>query len=257
MVARDRDRGESVRDAIFRATGNGMIQVIVADLEVQADVRRVASEFLARHDRLHVLVNDAGAVFGRRQVTPDGLERTFALNHLAPFLLTNLLREALVAGAPARVVTVASDAARGGRIDLGDLQRERHFRGMPAYNASKLANVAFTFELARRLEGTGVTANAMAPGFTRTAWGDAMPGLWGLGIRLGMTAGLARSPAKGAETVVYLARSPEIAGVTGAYFRDLKQVRAPSAAYDVRLQDALWRASARLTGLPSESAAVA
>jgi NAD(P)-dependent dehydrogenase (short-subunit alcohol dehydrogenase family) len=255
MVARDRARGEAVHDALFRATGNGMIHLVVADLATQADVRRVAAEFLARHDRLHVLVNDAGAVFGDRQVTRDGLEQTFALNHVAPFLLTNLLLDTLVASAPSRVITVSSDAARSGRLDLRDLQAERRYRGMAAYGASKLANVVFTFELARRLAGTGVTANAMTPGFTKTSWGADMPGLWGLGIRLGKV--LARSPEKGAETVVYLAQSPAVAGVSGGYFHDLKQVKAPSAAYDERLQDALWRASARLTGLPAASSAVA
>jgi NAD(P)-dependent dehydrogenase (short-subunit alcohol dehydrogenase family) len=251
MVARDRAKAEHVRDELFRTTCNDAVEVLVADLSVQADVRRVAAEFLGRHDRLHVLVNDAGAAYGKRHLTADGVELTWALNHLAPFLLTNLLLDALVDSAPARIVTVSSDAARQGVIDLGDLQGTgRRFRPMAIYGDTKLANILFAFELARRLQGTATTATCLHPGFVRTRWGNGLSPAFRAGIRVAHV--LARSPEKGAETVVYLAASPEAEGLTGLFFHDLRPATAPPAAYDERLAAELWRESARLTGMSAD-----
>ena len=227
--------------------------MLVADLSLQADVRRAAAEFLARHDTLHVLVNDAGAAYGRRRLTADGVELTWAVNHLAPFLLTNLLLEVLANSVPARVVTVSSDAARQGVIDLGDLQGTgRRYRPMSTYGDTKLANILFTFELARRLHGSGVTATCLHPGFVRTRWGNGLSPAFRAGIRVAHV--LARSPEKGAETVVYLAASPESEGMTGLFFHDLRPVSAPPAAYDELLAAGLWQESARLTGISATAA---
>ena len=248
LVARDRARGHAVRDELVRATGNEAVDVVVADLSSRAGVRRAAAEFQARHDRLHVLVNDAGAVYGKRRLTADGIERTWALNHLAPFLLTGLLADALARGAPARVVTVSSDAARQGVIDLADLQgAHRRFHPMAVYGATKLANILFTFELARRRHGDGVTATCMHPGLVRTRWGRDLPPMFRAGVRVAHF--VARSPEKGAETVVYLAASPDVAGANGLFYHDRRPVSAPPAAYDEELAAGLWRRSAELTGL--------
>jgi retinol dehydrogenase 14 len=248
LVARDPAKGRAVRDELAGATGNEHIEVIVADLSLQADVRRVAAEFLARHDRLHVLVNDAGAIYGRRRLTADGVELTWALNHLAPFLLTGLLGDTLAASAPARVVTVSSDAARQGVIDLADLQGlHRRYRPLAVYGDTKLANILFTFELARRLRGSGVTATCLHPGLVRTHWGSGLGPAFRLGVRAAQLA--ARTPGKGAETVTWLAGSPEAEGQTGLFYHDRQAVSAPPAAYDDELAAGLWRQSARLTGL--------
>ena len=243
-----RARGQAVREELVRDTGNEAVEVVVADLSLQADVRRAAAEFRARHDRLHVLVNDAGAVYGKRRLTADGIERTWALNHLAPFLLTELLSGTLARGAPARVVTVSSDAARQGVIDLADLQgARRRFRPMAVYGATKLANILFTFELARRRQGDGVTATCMHPGLVRTRWGRDLPPAFRAGVHVAHL--VARSPDKGAETVVYLAASPAVEGVSGLFYYDRRPVNAPPAAYDQELAAELWRRSAALTGL--------
>ena len=171
ITGRDRARAEAAAAAIARESGNPAIDIFVADMSSQADVRRLAGEVLATYPRLDVLLNNVGGFWAHRHVTADGLEHTFALNHLAPFLLTSLLLDRLIASAPARIVTVSSGAQSLGKIDFDDLMGERKYSGQQAYNQSKLANVMFTYELARRLEGTGVTANALHPGVTNTAFG--------------------------------------------------------------------------------------
>ncbi len=187
----------------------------------------------------------------KRRLTADGVELTWALNHLAPFLLTDLLLDALVGSAPARVVTVSSDAARQGVIDLGDLQGAgRRFRPMAVYGDTKLANILFTFELARRLRGTGVTATCLHPGFVRTRWGNGLSPAFRAGIRVAHV--VARTPEKGAETVVYLAASPEAESHDGLFFHDLRPVTAPPAAYDEHLAADLWQESGRLTGISGD-----
>jgi NAD(P)-dependent dehydrogenase (short-subunit alcohol dehydrogenase family) len=248
LIARDRAKGEAVRAELAGAAGDDRIEIIVADLSLQAEVRGAAAEFLARHDRLHVLVNDAGAIYGRRRLTADGVELTWALNHLAPFLLTGLLVDALSRSAPARVVTVSSDAARQGVIDLADLQGlRRRFRPMAVYGDTKLANILFTFELARRLRDTGVTATCLHPGFVRTHWGNGLRPAFRLGVQAAHL--VARSPAKGAETVAWLAAAPEAEGLSGLFYFDRQAVSAPPAAYDDELAAGLWRESEQLTGL--------
>lgn len=252
IVGRDRARAERAAGTIRRAVGADPapeIDVFVADLSSQADVRRLAAEVLAAYPRLDVLVNNVGGYWAHRHTTADGLERTFALNHLAPYLLTRLLLDRLVESAPARVVTVSSGAQALGRIDLDDLQGEHHYRGQRAYNQSKLANVLFTYELARRLEGTGVTANALHPGVVATGFGREDSGAW-MGLLLPVVRPFLKTPAEGAATSVHLASSPDVAGVSGRYFANGTARRSSRRSYDEQLARRLWEVSAELTGLP-------
>ena len=246
IVARDQTRGEAVLAEVEAKTGH-TADLLLADLSSMEAVRNLAQEFRARYDRLDVLVNNAGAVFSQRSVTVDGYERTFALNHLAYFLLTNLLVDLLRSNAPARVVNVSSTAHKGAVLDFDDLQSEQRYAGWRAYGRSKLANILFTHELARRLEGTGVTANCLHPGVVSTGFNKNN----GLLMRIGMT--LARpfliSPEKGAQTIVYLASSPDVEGVTGEYFVNCTATTSSPASYDDEAARRLWEVSARLTGL--------
>jgi len=231
LVGRDPQKGEATAREIREATANEDVEFLRADLSWQAAIRELADRVLAEYDRLHVLVNCAGAFFRDRRVTIDGLEMTFALNHLAYFLLTTLLLDLLQGTAPARIVNVTSGAQSMGRIDFEDLQGERRYRGQAAYNQSKLANVLFTYELARRLDGTGVTINCVHPGWVRTDFGrQNQPLAWGLMIAVVVP--FMRSPEKGAETVVYLASDPDVETVTGKYFHDLKPKRSSKLSYD-------------------------
>jgi len=218
-----------------------------ADFASLADVRRLASELLAAHPRIDVLANNAGLIAGRRRLTEDGHELTFAVNHLAPFLLTNLLLDRLRESAPARVVTTSSDAHRGGLIDLDDLTGERGWRSGRAYGTSKLANILFTRELARRLEGTGVVANCFHPGVIRTRLTRKANPIVNLGARV--IAPFLGSPKSGAETLVYLATSDEAGGVSGGYFVNSRPGRPNAQAQDDSLAELLWERSEELTGL--------
>jgi retinol dehydrogenase 12 len=246
--ARSPARGEAARDRIARATGSARLEVALADLSVQSEVRRLAAEVARTHDRLDVLVNNAGMVATRRQQTADGIELTWAVNHLAPFLLTNLLTDLLVASAPSRVVTVSSGAHAGARMDLDDPQFERRrYSGMAVYGQSKLANVLFTTELARRLRGTGVTVNCLHPGVVGSEFGIRPGGLLSLGWRIIKPFTL--SPERGARTSVYLATSPAVADVTGGYFFRCRQIEPSRSARDPELAQRLWELSERMTGL--------
>lgn len=246
VVGRDAERTRAAVADIAAASANAAVDGYVADLSSQADVRRLAGEVLDAYPRLDVLVNNVGGFWATRHVTADGLERTFALNHLAGFLLTRLLLERLQASAPARIVTVSSGAQSMGRLDFDDLQGERDYSGQRAYNASKLANVMFTYELARRLEGTGVTATVLHPGVTRTAFGSEDPARsWRFMMPLVMP--FMKTPAKGAETPVYLASSPEVEGVTGAYFANRRPKTSNTLSYDTGAAARLWRVSEELT----------
>jgi NAD(P)-dependent dehydrogenase (short-subunit alcohol dehydrogenase family) len=248
LGARTRERGEAARDRIARATGSDRLELAVADLAVQADVRRLAEEVARGHDRLDVLVNNAGGIRSRREETPDGIEWTWAVNHLAPFLLTNLLADLLKASAPARVVTVSSDAHIGARLDLDDLQfTRRRYAAMAVYGQSKLANILFTVELARRLQGAGVAANCLHPGVVGSEFGSKSGGVFALGWRL--VKPFALSTEKGARTSIYLATSPDVAGVTGSYFVRSQPVTPSSQAQDADLARGLWEVSERMTGL--------
>jgi retinol dehydrogenase 14 len=248
VVGRSAARGAVAADAVRRRMPSAQVDVFEADLSSQAEVRRLAAEVRQAYPRLDVLVNNVGGYWAHRHVTADGLEHTFALNHLAPFLLTHELRELLVASAPARVVTVSSGAQAMGRIDLDDLQGERSYDGQRAYNQSKLANVLFTYELARRLEGTGVTATVLHPGVTRTAFGQEDSRRW-MRLMLPVVRPFMKTPERGASTVAYLASSPEVAGVTGAYFANRRPKRSSKSSYDLDLAGRLWAVSAALVGV--------
>ncbi len=243
-ICRSEARGAPVLEAIGRRGGSGRAALLAADLSSQRQVRAVAAAFRRRFDRLDVLVNNAGVAGAKpRQVTEDGLERTFAVNHLAPFLLTALLRDMLEASAPARVVTVSSAAHRYAALDFDDLQGVRRYSPFGAYCRSKLANVLFTRELARRLEGTGVTATCMHPGVVATALFRDAP-RW---VRAFFASPLVLTPERGADTVLHLASAPEVAGMSGHYFVRRKSVRPSRASRDDDAARRLWAASEALT----------
>jgi NAD(P)-dependent dehydrogenase (short-subunit alcohol dehydrogenase family) len=246
VVGRDPGRAEATAAAI-QADGAPPPKVEIADLARLDQVRALAGRLNQTLDRVDVLINNAGLVLNERQVTPDGYEHVFAVNHLAPFLLTNLLRPKLTASAPARVITVSSDAHTAARLDLDDPNLEHGWSSWRSYSNSKLANILFTRELARRLDGTGVTANCLHPGVVRTGFGrDARP-LMRVGITIAKPFML--SPERGADTMVYLASSPDVAAKTGGYYVK-RQLREPSAAArDDGLARRLWEISERLTGL--------
>jgi NAD(P)-dependent dehydrogenase (short-subunit alcohol dehydrogenase family) len=254
LVGRDAARAQATAAAIAAETGNPAVEFLVADLSSQAQVRALADAYRQRHDRLHVLVNNAGAVFARRGITVDGLERTFALNHLAPFLLTNLLLPTLQASGPARIVTVASAAHSGASLDFDDLQHERgRYRSFQVYGQSKLANILFTYELAHRLQGTNVTANALHPGFVASNFGKSEGGIWGPIFTLLRPAMI--NVERGAETSIYLASSPDVEGVSGQYFVKCKPAHSSRQSYDEAAQHRLWEVSEQLTGLTATTTA--
>ena len=252
VVGRDPAKGEATMAEIRTVTGNPRVELLCADLSSQAAVRRAATDYRRSHDRLHLLVNNAGGQWATRHTTADGLELTFALNHLAYFLLTNLLLEMLRSSAPARIVNVTSSAQALGDIHFDDLQFERRYRGQAAYNQSKLANVLFTYELARRLDGTGVTVNCLAPGVTRTNFGRDDSGPL-MRLLSPLARPFMRSPEEGAATAVWLASSPEAEGVTGRYYLRRRARPTPRRSsrrsYDTDLARRLWRVSEELTGL--------
>ena len=251
IVGRDAGRAEAAAREVMAQAGHDGVDVFLADVSAQGQVRSLADEVLATYPRLDVLVNNVGGYWAHRHETVDGLERTFAVNHLAPFLLTNLLLDRLVHSAPARVVTVSSGAQAMGRLDFDDLQGARGYNGQRAYNQSKLANVVFTYELARRLEGTGVTANALHPGVVRTAFGQEDAGTW-MRIMLPVVRRFMKSPEDGARTSIHLASSPDVEGVTGAYFANSTPRRSSPRSYDRAAAARLWEVSAALVGLPAE-----
>jgi len=246
IVARDRAKGEATVEEIRRATENDRVDALVADLSSQQSIREVADAFCREHDQLDVLVNCAGAFFRKRHVTVDGLEMTFALNHLAYFLLTNLLLEPLKRSGSARVLNVSAPATT--RIDFDDLQGERRYRPFTAFGASKVVNLMFTFELPRRLAGTGITVNAIHPGRVRSNIMREAPAPFRLLTRL-----VSCSPQRAGVAIADLATSPEFAGRTGRFFRDGKEIRASAEAMDVGLQLRLWEVSEALTSPRSES----
>jgi len=249
IVGRSQERCDATVDRIRRATGNVHVDALVGDLSRKSEVERVAAEARERLPRLDVLVNNAGAVFLDRRETPDGLERTFALNHMAYFTLTAHLLDLLKKSAPARVVNVSSRAHFGGELDFGDLQLARSFSGTRAYSNSKLANVLFTTELARRLEGTGVTANCLHPGVVATNFGtDNGWKTWiiSVGFRV-----FGISAEDGARTIVYLASSPQVADATGGYYYKERKAPVSAQAEDAKSAQRLWEVSAQLAGIPA------
>lgn len=247
VVDRDADKGAATVNQIRQGTGNPAVEFLRADLSSQAEIRHLVGRFRRRHPRLHVLVNNAGAMFGRRQESVDRIEMTFALNYLGYFLLANLLLDTLEASAPARIVNVSSRSHARARIDFDDLETRSGYRGLRAYERSKLAIVLFTYELARRLEGTGVTANALHPGVVATGFARQGGGIMSLVVRLFRFAFL--RPEQGARTLVYLAASPQVEGVTGKYFVACQAVPSSPASYDAAAASRLWQVSADYTHL--------
>lgn len=251
ITGRDAERAARAAEEI-RAVASAPVEVFIADLSSQQEVRGLAGEVMQTLDRLDVLVNNVGGFWNSRRLTADGLEYTFALNHLAPFLLTNLLLERLKDSAPARVVTVSSGAQAMGRMDFADLQAERSYSGQRAYNQSKLANVLFTYGLAARLAGTRVTANALHPGVVRTAFGAEDPGPL-QGFLTPLVQRWMKSPEQGAQTSVDLASAPELENVTGQYFANSTAKKSSKRSYSRADADRLWQLSAALVGLESDS----
>jgi len=248
LIARDEARGEATLARLRAIAPAAAHRVHYADLARIAEMKRVATEIAAAEPRIDLLVNNAGALFTTREVTADGLEKHFAVNHVAYFVITLMLRERLVAAAPARVVSTASGAHYGARLDLDDLQYANGYRGFQAYQRSKLYNVMWTRELARRWAGTGVTVNCFHPGFVATRYGDNAGGLLAFGVRVGKKL-VAISPEKGARTLVYLATSPEVAGITGGYFTRCALKTPSETAQNDAAARRLWDETARLAGM--------
>ncbi len=247
MVCRPGAKAEAALAEVVRRSTSDNVELISADLSAQSSIRSCVEEFKKSHDRLDVLVNNAGLFLSDRQLTIDGFERTFAVNHLAYFLLTNLLIDMMRKSSPARIVCVASEAQRSGKIDFDDLQSEKNYSGMKAYCQSKLANVLFTYELARRLKDADVTANCLHPGVVRSGWGHEATGLFKIGLKL--FSPFMISPEEGAKTSIYLSVSPEVEGITGRYFSKCKPIESGQASHDVGVAQRLWESSERLTGI--------
>jgi NAD(P)-dependent dehydrogenase (short-subunit alcohol dehydrogenase family) len=246
LVCRRAEDGAEVARGITKTGGHPAV-VVRCDLSSQSSIRSAAGEILAAHQRLHVLINNAGVLLRTREVSVDGLEMQFAVNHLGYFLLTNLLLDALKAGAPSRIVNVSSGAHQGGRIDFDDLQSQRRYEPIRVYSMTKLANLLFTHELAMRLEGSGVTVNAVHPGVIATSL---LANYLDLpAVSEAVSSAFGGKPARGAETPIYLAASPEVAGITGGYFVNRQESRSSPASYDETAARRLWDESARLTGV--------
>lgn len=254
VISRSQSKLEATVNKIKNETGNDKVSYIQADLSSLGEIKQAAAQFLESHSRLDVLINNAGAYFAERQQSVDGYEMTFALNHLNYFLLTHLLLDTLKQTAEtngeARVVNVSSGAHQGGNVNFDDLQSKQKYSGFGAYGTSKLMNILFTYELARRLEGTNVTANALHPGFVNTGFGMNNSGL--LTKLLGIVQNIvAKSPEQGAETNIYLASSPEVKGINGKYWDDKQQKQSSKASYDVTTQKRLWEISEELACIES------
>ena len=256
MVVRNRERGEKALREIIRQTGNNSVDLIICDLSSMSSIRRFAEEFKNRYKRLDVLVNNAGAMFNKREVTPEGFERTLAVNYLGPFLLTHELLDLLKSSAPSRIINVSSGLAKNGKVDLDDLQSEKNYQGTKAYSQvrapvyanTKLMVMMFTYELAKRLRGTGVTANVLMPGFVATNLGK-NSGSLSSSLMFKMVRPMQISPKKGAETSVYLASSSEVTNVTGKCFAKKKETTTCQASYDENLQKQLWNRTEIMLGL--------
>jgi retinol dehydrogenase 12 len=248
IVGRNAAKGETVVREIKAQAGHERVGFVLGDLSGQSGVRAAAKELNNRLKRIDVLLNNAGAFFQKREINEDGVERTFALNHLGYFLMTHLLLDRLKDAPSARIVNVASGAHYGATLDLGDLQNSKNYSGWRAYQQSKLSNIYFTYELGRRLDGSKLTANCLHPGFVATRFGNNNSGL--MRATFGIAKSLfAKSETDGAKTSIYLAGSPEVAGVNGKYFDNCKSVRSSKVSYDETVARELWRVSAEMTGV--------
>ena len=250
MVSRNAEKGEAALTEIRQRSGNDHVTLLVADLASLEAVRRLAQDFRDQHQELHVLVNNAGGFIGQRVLSDDGYELTFAVNHLAHFLLTTLLLDLLKASAPSRIINVSSGSHTRAEINFDDLNAEAKYSSITAYGQSKLANVLFTYELARQLEGTGVTANALHPGVVKTGFGRNNGGAIGLFFKVFHTVAspFLLSAGQGAETSIYLASSSEVGSVSGKYFVKKEPVQSSEASEDVAVAQKLWRVSEELVG---------
>jgi NAD(P)-dependent dehydrogenase (short-subunit alcohol dehydrogenase family) len=257
MVVRSKERGEKSQKEIVKQSGNSSVDLMICDLSSMESIRQFSEEFKKKYKRLDVLVNNAGAVFSRREVTPEGFERTFAVNYLGPFLLTHQLLNLLKSSAPSRIINVSSGLAKDGKVNLDDLQGENitgkksvsHARS-PFYANTKLMLILYTYELARRLKGSGVTANVLLPGFTATNLGKNSGSLRS-SIMFKMVRPMQQSAKKGAETSIYLASSDEVKGITGKCFAKKKETTTCPASYDEDLQRRLWIKTESLLGIAS------
>jgi NAD(P)-dependent dehydrogenase (short-subunit alcohol dehydrogenase family) len=247
LVARDKARGEATLGRLRGADTSIAPSIHYGDLSRISEMKRLATQIAAVEPRIDVLINNAGAMFGSRQMTEDNLELTFAVNHMAYFVLTQGLRERLLAASPARVVNTASDAHRGAKLDFDDLQSTNAYSGYKAYGRSKLCNILFTRELSRLWSGKGITANCLHPGFVATRFGDSSGGLLSRVVRLAKT--FAISPEKGAQTIVYLASSPQVASVSGGYFHQCRPATPTTEARDDAAARRLWIESVKLAGI--------
>jgi NAD(P)-dependent dehydrogenase (short-subunit alcohol dehydrogenase family) len=251
MVVRNRERGEKARAEIVGQSGSKSVDIMICDLASMDSIRHFAREFKGRYGRLDVLINNAGAVFNRREVTNEGFERTLAVNYLGPFLLTHELTALLKSSAPSRVINLSSGLHKSGKIDFDDLQSEKKYGGMKVYASAKLMVIMFTYELARRLEGTGVSVNVVEPGFVATNLGRNTGSLRSA-IMFKMVRPMQISAKKGAETSVYLASSYEVKNVTGKCFTKMHETATASISYDQKLQEQLWNKTMELLGLSSD-----
>jgi NAD(P)-dependent dehydrogenase (short-subunit alcohol dehydrogenase family) len=257
LLCRNRRRGGAARDEIARmARGGSAPDLVLGDLFSQSDIRRAAADIIDRYDRLDVLVNNAGGVFSKRELTPDGIEKTFALNHLAPFLLTNLLLDLVKAAPQGRIVTVSSEI-HAGKLDWDNLQSEKSHQFLKAYKVTKTENILFTNELARRLRNTKVTANAVSPGPSRTGFGDNLTGAAAAFPKIMKKMPFFHSAVQGSQVVLYAATQPELAEVTGEFFMRNAPRRSKPITHSQEAASRLWRVSERLTGLGADSDASA
>jgi retinol dehydrogenase 12 len=245
IIGRNPEKTKSTADTINRL-GVGQVLPMVGDLSKKVDIRRLAKDIQQQTDHLDVLVNNAGAFFVKREVSVDGFEMSFALNHMNYFLLTILLLDLLKSSAPSRVINVSSMAHASGQVNFNDLQSEKRFSGWQTYSNTKLMNVLFTYELSRKLEGTNVTANALHPGFVASNFGKSNGGLFKPLFALSQMAAI--SPEEGAKTSIYLASSPDLQGVTGKYFTKCESVKSAPQSYDTQVAAKLWQVSEQLAG---------
>lgn len=245
LVCRNQARGEAALNEIVKESGNNSLFLFLADLSSQSSIQQFVSDFKAEYDTLHVLINNAGVILPQRTETEDGLETQFAVNYLAGFMLTNLLLDTLKAGAPARIINISSNTHQSAAINFDDLQSRQSYNPQQVYSQTKLGNILFTYELARRLQGTCVTANCLHPGVVVTKlFNDYSGGQQGPGF---MSKFLYSTPEKGAQTPLYLASSPEVEGVSGKYFNNRKIVKSAKVSYDLTVASQLWQVSKDLT----------
>ena len=247
MVCRDTERGAHARAAVAQVASGAAPELLLADMSSQQAIRALADDVRQRFPKIDVLINNAGGIFAERGFTANGIERTFATNHLGPFLLTNLLIDLVKTGTGGRIVNVASESYPS-KLDFGNLQGEKGYGFLSAYFRSKLENIIFSLDLAQRLQNSGVTVNCMSPGPTSTRFGDNMTGLAGLFPRLAKK--LFPGPEKGARTLIYLASSPDVEGISGRFFLRQRARRTKPVTSDAEVAARLWRVSSELVGLP-------